>query len=762
MKEHSDIKERYLYNHNLGRALKLTIYLLALWSCSATTLTQIFSPLFMLIMYLLILSSWFKERLKLLQSGWLWHPLTVLVFIYSLGNFMYNPAFSVFLLLNYLTVNKLFNLWSTRDYAQLIVVNFFQILFTSVITSSLTFAFLFGGYIILLVSTLILLNCQRDYISAAKLVLKRSLTPSTLMPTTPDMNQSSLLKFLRPLLTSVFFYWAIILFLMVQFFMLLPRLAGEQFLPNILGLQQETSSGFSEDISLGSDTSISLDPTIVMRIQILSAKDETKQPVNLSSIRIRGATLDYFDGQRWLVSPELQGYAYQHRFLHEAILSKEFLPSSGSIEVTQRIMLQPMQSNYLFAIDHPYRFHFPAGPLLLSINDEAGTVRMGIKPRSSLTYEAQSIFMPDQQKIISGKLQFPEVEQTEDISKVKKLYLQLPARENLEQLRSFARQISGTETSMLTAALNIERYLQSNYTYSLNVSGVDVIRPVSDFLFRTRKGYCDQFSSAMCVLLRCLEIPARIVGGYWTDEWNPFGGYFIVRESNAHSWVETWIEGYGWLTLDPTPPQSLPVTSSRKGLFVALSHLLDSFKLNWYRYVIDFDLDDQLRLRRVLGINVRAIYTQPKKLLDRLLYFNLPQPASRIRLLALLMMIFFAISGLIILLISVLNLGKWQSWWRQWLLKVTASTHNRRKQITQLYLRILKRLKKYGYKPLPGQTPLEFALSVTSHNQQLIDFVNFTKIYYQGRFGNYALTREELKIINNLFKLLKLPSPIIF
>lgn len=762
MKEHSDIKEQYLYNHNLGRALKLTIYLLALWSCSATTLTQIFPPLFMLIMYLLILSSWFKERLKLVQSGWLWHPLTVLIFIYSLSNFMHNPAFSVFLLLNYLTVNKLFNLWSTRDYAQLIVVNFFQILFTSVITSSLTFAFLFGGYIILLVSTLILLNCQRDYISAAKLVLKRSLTPAPMMPRTPDMNQSSLLKFLRPILTSVFFYWVIILFLMVQFFMLLPRLAGEQFLPNILGLQRETRSGFSEDISLGSDTSISLDPTIVMRIQILSAKDETKQPVNLNSIRIRGATLDYFDGQRWLVSPELQGYASQHRFLHEAILNKEFLPSSGSIDVIQKIMLQPMQSNYLFAVDHPYRLHFPAGPLLLSINDEAGTIRIGIKPRSSLTYDAQSIFMPDRQKIISSKLQFPEVEQTEDKSKVMKLFLQLPARENLEQLRNFARQISGNETSKLTAALNIERYLQSNYTYSLNVSGSDVTKPVSDFLFRTRSGYCDQFSSAMCVLLRCLEIPARIVGGYWTDEWNPFGGYFIVRESNAHSWVEAWIEGYGWLTFDPTPPQSLPVTSSRRGLFVSLSHLLDSFKLNWYRYVIDFDLDDQLRLRRVLGINVRAIYIQPKKLLDRLLYFNLPQPASRIRLFALLMMIFFAISGLIILLISVLNLGKWQRWWRQWLLKMTSGSHNRRKQITQLYLRILKQLKKFGYKPLPGQTPLEFAVSVTTHNQQLIDFVDFTKIYYQGRFGNCALTREEIKIINNLFKILKLPSPIIF
>src|SRR5262249_58455899 len=75
---------------------------------------------------------------------------------------------------------------------------------------------------------------------------------------------------------------------------------------------------------------------------------------------------------------------------------------------------------------------------------------------------------------------------------------------------------------------------------------------VDDFLLNTRSGFCGHYASAFVTLMRGAGIPARVVTGYLGGEWNPIGEYFIVRQSDAHSWAEVWVEGKGWLRVDPT------------------------------------------------------------------------------------------------------------------------------------------------------------------------------------------------------------------
>ena len=75
---------------------------------------------------------------------------------------------------------------------------------------------------------------------------------------------------------------------------------------------------------------------------------------------------------------------------------------------------------------------------------------------------------------------------------------------------------------------------------------------IDDFLFRTRQGYCEHFASAFAYLMRAANVPARLVGGYLGGERNPFGNYFIVRQSDAHAWAEVWLGGRGWVRVDPT------------------------------------------------------------------------------------------------------------------------------------------------------------------------------------------------------------------
>ncbi|NRA43299.1 MAG: transglutaminase domain-containing protein, partial [Pseudomonadales bacterium] len=90
------------------------------------------------------------------------------------------------------------------------------------------------------------------------------------------------------------------------------------------------------------------------------------------------------------------------------------------------------------------------------------------------------------------------------------------------------------------------------------------VNSVDEFLFTTKTGYCEHFSQAFTVLMRAANIPARVVAGYQGGEFNPFENYLMVREKDAHAWVEVWIDSQGWLRVDPTAviPQSRVLESS--------------------------------------------------------------------------------------------------------------------------------------------------------------------------------------------------------
>ena len=123
------------------------------------------------------------------------------------------------------------------------------------------------------------------------------------------------------------------------------------------------------------------------------------------------------------------------------------------------------------------------------------------------------------------------------------------------------------------------------------------MRPVDDFLFNSKRGYCEHYASAMVLMLRTIGIPARIVTGFYGGEFNEYGGYVIVRQSNAHSWVEAAIDGR-WRLFDPTPP----VVERRAS---AIGYLLDMLRMKWNRYVVAFSASDQKEIIRTLSMPFR-------------------------------------------------------------------------------------------------------------------------------------------------------------
>ena len=126
------------------------------------------------------------------------------------------------------------------------------------------------------------------------------------------------------------------------------------------------------------------------------------------------------------------------------------------------------------------------------------------------------------------------------------------------RIQRLAREMAAGYTSELARARAIERRLRSDYGYTLELPSREVADPLAYFLFTRKKGHCEYFASSMTVMLRSLGIPARLATGFQSGIYNPLTDFWVVRASDAHTWVEAWIPGYGWTTFDPTPPDPNP------------------------------------------------------------------------------------------------------------------------------------------------------------------------------------------------------------
>ena len=176
------------------------------------------------------------------------------------------------------------------------------------------------------------------------------------------------------------------------------------------------------------------------------------------------------------------------------------------------------------------------------------------------------------------------------------IYLQLPSLD--PRVAQLARQVTASSGSNYARAKAIEQYLQTNFGYTLELPGMREADPLARFLFERKKGHCEYFASSMTMMLRTLGIPARIVNGFRGGEYNDLTSSYIVREKDAHSWVEAYFPEYGWVTFDPTPPGpgDEPATGwSRMALY------MDAARQIWREWIVNYDFSHQMRLRTDLS-----------------------------------------------------------------------------------------------------------------------------------------------------------------
>jgi transglutaminase-like putative cysteine protease len=339
-----------------------------------------------------------------------------------------------------------------------------------------------------------------------------------------------------------------------------PRLSLGYF--HGINLSPQTKSGFSEEVKI-QNGEVDLDKLIVMRI-------ESKK--NYSPLYITGMHYLYFDGKSWRKDiGRIKVFPYDNK--------NDFGITQGMEKFT--VYLEPLGTTVLFGPDHLTGIH---GEFLYLRKNHSGDFFTDVPYYKTVKYDAFSS--------VPGKSPIELIERI-DKNKIKD-YLQLPPLP--EEFTILSKEIVKDGKSTYEKAKAIENYLQKNYRYSLNPSATSIL----DFVLNKKSGYCEHFATAFVLMLRENGIPARLVSGFVTSEYNERGKYFIVRAKDAHTWAEVYTDNAGWIRFDPTPQLTNKVTSSKFALVV------DSIKMSWYRNVITYNSARQLEIFRNVQKSIQS------------------------------------------------------------------------------------------------------------------------------------------------------------
>ncbi len=380
-------------------------------------------------------------------------------------------------------------------------------------------------------------------------------------------------------------------FMLVMYF-LFPRISG-----GLWGLtnQNTATSGFSEELRPGSFSRL-----VESRVPVFRVQFERDQPPPAALQYWRGAVLSDTDGRRW--------------FQNKAVNSVNAQVINGKQRVTYDVTLEPNKQGWLFPLDLPA--NKPNRHIL----------------SQGLTLKARHAISERQRYRLQSYLSYDTT-----IPKQLDRYLALPEQTS-QRVRDLAntwrKQAIGTggniNAAIVKQAMGYFREQLFYYTLEPPLLGGD---PVDEFLFETKKGYCEHYAAAFVTLMRAAGVPARVVVGFQGGEYNPAGKYLTVRQSDAHAWAEYLDQKKGWVRADPTAAvapsrieygiDSLRVMSEKglgldllpgaalrqslapgwlRDLGTGLRMRWDAVNFAWYRWVEDFNPQRQGQILKKLGL----------------------------------------------------------------------------------------------------------------------------------------------------------------
>lgn len=378
--------------------------------------------------------------------------------------------------------------------------------------------------------------------------------------------------------------------LLVVLFLFFPRL------PPLWSVQlsgQQAVTGVSDSMSPGDFANLGQSTELAFRVEFANERPPQQQ------LYWRGLVFSDFDGVTWRPAP--QKAQWSSRLQAPAWIQNAFATvsdESRAAPVNYKVILEPTQQNWLFGLDYPF------------------SEQPDINTTSEFTLSKDK---PVTQQLRYDVLQFAQM-------RIDPVLTEASRRENLAlpnegnpQSRALAKQLfeqSGSDPVRYIAA--IEQWInRTEFRYTLSPPRLNTNR-IDEFLFETKAGFCEHYSSSFTFMLRAVGIPARVVAGYQGGEPSRNGNVWEVRQMDAHAWTEVWLEGQGWVRVDPTAfvapervEQGMNTMTEQQGaamfgngasaqisyqqyqMLQMLRRLSDQASYYWQKDVVGYDQDKQ-------------------------------------------------------------------------------------------------------------------------------------------------------------------------
>jgi len=349
--------------------------------------------------------------------------------------------------------------------------------------------------------------------------------------------------------------------------------------------RRERVVGFSDRVDLGGVGRLRADPTIVMRVEHPNLPAEP--PVRLA-LYLRGASFDRYNGRSW--SRTTNSNQLRADQIGSSVRIRRWPDPAGDRKL--RIDLEPIDPSVVF---------LPPDAAALTVLTPANAVPSAI-PTLYVSQEGQLSYRSTAETGLRYEVALadgsePPVAALDPAARAR--YLALPS-DLPTRVAELAKSWIGAETDPERRAKRIEAALRTGYRYDLESPSGAAKNPLDHFLFVSKRGHCEFYSTAMAIMLRTQGVPTRNVNGFIGGTFNRFGRYYAVRQGDAHSWVEVYVEGKGFVRFDPTPPASAAPQSEITGVLAFVRDMVEAAAQRWDRNVVGYDMGQQVSLLRAV------------------------------------------------------------------------------------------------------------------------------------------------------------------
>ena len=658
----------------------------------------------------------------------------------------------------WLTLIKLYERKVSRDYAQLLSLSMLLMLIGAIRPGSLVFAAVLFVYAALGLYVLLLFQLYASYERAKEARLSSIPSEYRLTPSVrPIIGRGTALQF-RALGSGI----GIAGLVLSSFvFVIFPRGMGECLVRGLHVAQNLRVSGFVDEVNLTTGTRITDSRKAVLNLRLF---DKDGRPVRFDQIRLRGAVLDaYESGGRWVSSPGRPQRVVTTQPAQFAPLGAVAAEPS-SLSITQEIeMLSP--SDTLFSANVPVSIATDE-PRQLEVDPQTQTIK-NVGGGRLWRYSIETQPAPSDATLANlagaggrggGAGPGPSSDSRMALFDPR---LQRLAREVITSFGVAAqapREADERWRWNREAARRLTRHLQTGeFTYDTDLRDVTLatvggrtVDPTVQFLFETKRGHCEYFASGLAALCDSIGIPVRLVAGYLAMEYDDASQQYVVRESNAHAWVEVQTGSNRWTTFDPSPPRRLEEIHGGSPSFAdRLRWLFDRFEARWEVGFVAFDQNAQTRFVESfdrqwsprLG-GAWAAVREWAAALNRAFYLG---PAGYI---------WMGIVGLalVIAVIALVKLMR-RSLKTRMILRLAhfrGAEYQRMLRQLGFYLDMLNVLARAKRAKPMWQPPLAYAADLGRDRPRASQLVQrITSVFYAARYGQQRLTRDEVRRVGS-------------